>query len=103
MLAVPFVRYMQERLHEHPGMPSLSERQSCLATAWLWGMEGCLVSTDSGVPITVLLVHRNDLARAGLATLLAGDPRFTIVGETATDGVSLARRLRPHLIIVDPR
>jgi DNA-binding NarL/FixJ family response regulator len=52
-------------------------------------------------PISVLLIDPNDVARAGLKALLADEPRFTVVGETATDGVLLARRLRPRLILIE--
>lgn len=54
-------------------------------------------------PISVVLGDPGDLARAGLRALLADDPRFTIVGEAATDVVGLARRHRPDLIVLDPK
>jgi DNA-binding NarL/FixJ family response regulator len=54
-------------------------------------------------PITVVLVDPDVVARAGLRALLTGDRRFALVGEATGDGVSLAERLRPDLIVLDPQ
>ncbi|MGH2587599.1 MAG: LuxR C-terminal-related transcriptional regulator [Dehalococcoidia bacterium] len=54
------------------------------------------------LPIAVLLVEPNDIARNGLALLLDADPRFTLV--RAAHGIhdAQAQRLQPDLIVVDP-
>ena len=53
-------------------------------------------------PMRVLLIDSNHYTRAGMRALLNEDGRFIVVGGTDRDGVALARRLRPTLIIIDP-
>jgi DNA-binding NarL/FixJ family response regulator len=53
----------------------------------------------------VLIADDDDLMRAGLAELLAGDPSIEIVGEAATgrEAVDRARRLDPDVVLMDVR
>lgn len=54
-------------------------------------------------PWRVLLVDDSSLARAGVRSLLARQPGFTVVGE-ATDGlqaVAMAEELMPDLVLMD--
>jgi DNA-binding NarL/FixJ family response regulator len=53
----------------------------------------------------VLIADDDDLMRAGLAELLAGDPSVEIVGEAATgrQAVERARRLDPDVVLMDVR
>lgn len=60
------------------------------------------IATPTARLLRVLLADANAMDRRGLAGLLAGDPRFTVVAETAGDTIALARRLRPDLIVLDP-
>ena len=53
--------------------------------------------------IRVLLADDHSLFREGLATILAAQPDFEVVGE-ASDGLEVlvkARKLEPHLILMD--
>ena len=53
----------------------------------------------------VLIVDDDDLMRAGLAELLAADPRIEIVGEASTgrEAVERARQLEPDVVLMDVR
>lgn len=53
----------------------------------------------------VLIADDDDLMRAGLAELLAGDPGIEIVGEASTgrEAVERARRLAPDVVLMDVR
>lgn len=55
-------------------------------------------------PLRVLLAVPSALSRAGLRALLVADPRFAVVDETSSpdEAVTLARRLRPDLVVLDP-
>jgi DNA-binding NarL/FixJ family response regulator len=53
--------------------------------------------------VTVLLADDHALVRRGFRRLLEDDPRVTVVAE-ASDGeeaVALARRLKPHVVVMD--
>jgi DNA-binding NarL/FixJ family response regulator len=53
----------------------------------------------------VLIADDDDLMRAGLVELLAGDPTIEIAGEAATgrQAVERARRLEPDVVLMDVR
>jgi DNA-binding NarL/FixJ family response regulator len=53
----------------------------------------------------VLIADDDDLMRAGLVELLAGEPEIEIVGEASTgrEAVERARRLRPDVVLMDVR
>jgi DNA-binding NarL/FixJ family response regulator len=53
----------------------------------------------------VLIADDDDLMRAGLAELLAGDPAIEIVGQASTgrEAVERARRLDPDVVLMDVR
>jgi DNA-binding NarL/FixJ family response regulator len=53
----------------------------------------------------VLIADDDDLMRAGLVELLAGEPEIEIVGEAATghEAVARARRLDPDVVLMDVR
>lgn len=53
----------------------------------------------------VLIADDDDLMRAGLVELLAGDPAIEIVGEASTgrEAVERARRLGPEVVLMDVR
>jgi DNA-binding NarL/FixJ family response regulator len=55
--------------------------------------------------ITVLLVDDDVLVRGGLHALIDAEPDLSVVGEAAngSDGVSLAMRLRPDVVVMDIR
>jgi len=55
------------------------------------------------VPIRILLVDDHAIVRQGLRSMLEGEERFQIVGEAAngSDGVSLARTLKPDIVLMD--
>ncbi len=56
-------------------------------------------------PVTVMVVDDHALFRDGLVALIGRWPEFTVVG-CAADGeeaVTLARRLRPNLVLMDVR
>jgi DNA-binding NarL/FixJ family response regulator len=59
----------------------------------------------SPTPVRVLIVDDHELARTGMRMLLAGAPRLEIVGEAGDgrDALSLCRRLRPDLVLMDVR
>jgi DNA-binding NarL/FixJ family response regulator len=52
-----------------------------------------------------LLIADDDLMRAGLIELLTADPQMEVVGEAATgrDAVEQARKLMPHVVLMDVR
>src|SRR5262249_40509345 len=56
-------------------------------------------------PACVVVVDDHDLARAGLVSLLEGEPDLHGVGEAANGREALARcrRLRPDLVLMDMR
>src|SRR5262249_495570 len=56
-------------------------------------------------PVRVIVVDDHDLARAGLVSLLEGEPDLHVVGEAANGREALARcrRLRPDLVLMDMR
>lgn len=56
-------------------------------------------------PGRIVIVDDHDLARAGLRTMLEVERGLEIVGEASTgsQGVSLCRRLRPDLALLDVR
>jgi DNA-binding NarL/FixJ family response regulator len=53
----------------------------------------------------VLIADDDDLMRAGLAELLAGEPEIEVVGEASTgrEAVERARRLDPDVVLMDVR
>jgi DNA-binding NarL/FixJ family response regulator len=55
--------------------------------------------------ITVLLVDDDALVRGGLHALIDAEPDLSVVGAAANgrDGVDLARRLRPDVVVMDIR
>lgn len=55
--------------------------------------------------IQVLIADDHELARAGLISMLAGEPGIQIVGEAANgrQAVELCRRLQPRVALVDIR
>lgn len=61
-----------------------------------------MVTEDCDAPVCVLVVDKDEIARAGLVAWLASDPQFSVVGEVGIGGEILAQRLRPDLIVVDP-
>jgi DNA-binding NarL/FixJ family response regulator len=54
---------------------------------------------------SVVVVDDHDLARAGLRSLLSGERGIQVVGEAASgrDALSLCRRMRPDLVLMDVR
>ncbi len=61
--------------------------------------------SDTGKTIRVLLVDDSPLIRLGLKAALEDRTDITIVGEagTAADGVTLAQKLRPDVVLLDLR
>jgi DNA-binding NarL/FixJ family response regulator len=55
--------------------------------------------------VRVLLVDDDDLMRAGLRAVLSSDETVEVVGEAGdgAEGVRLARRLLPHVVLMDVR
>lgn len=64
-----------------------------------------MTSGDPARPIRVLLVEDQALVRAGLRMVVDSQPDLTVVGEASdgASGVSLARELRPDLVVMDVR
>src|SRR5262249_6148963 len=56
-------------------------------------------------PARVIIADDHELARAGLRSMLAGEPGIEVVGEAATgrEALSLARQLDPDLALLDMR
>ena len=61
------------------------------------------MSTQSAVPIRVLLVDDQPLFRRAIATLIDEQPDMTVVGEAANglDGVEQAHVLDPDVVVMD--
>lgn len=55
--------------------------------------------------VRVLVVDDHPVVRSGVTLLTRRDPGLTVVGEAATaaEGVRAARRLRPHVVLLDLR
>ncbi len=53
--------------------------------------------------ITVFLADDHTIVRQGLASLLAGEPRFKVVGEAENgrQAVSMVKALKPEIVIMD--
>jgi DNA-binding NarL/FixJ family response regulator len=53
----------------------------------------------------LVIADDHDLARAGLRSILAGDPRIEVVGEAANgrEALAVCRRLRPDALLMDVR
>ncbi len=61
-----------------------------------------MVAGGAGSPLRVLIIDRDEVARAGMHTLLQGDARFTVVGELSRLQTEPAVRSRPQVIVLDP-
>lgn len=53
--------------------------------------------------VRLLVIDDHPMFRRGLVTLLAGNSRFEVVGESGSgrEGVEMARRLHPDLVLLD--
>jgi DNA-binding NarL/FixJ family response regulator len=62
-------------------------------------------ATRQAAPKRLVIVDDHDLARAGLASLLASEPRLKVVGEATTgrEALALCRRERPDVVLMDVR
>jgi DNA-binding NarL/FixJ family response regulator len=62
-------------------------------------------SAGAAKPARLVIVDDHDLARAGLRSLLAGERGLEVVGEAADgrEAVTLCRRSRPDLVLMDLR
>lgn len=60
---------------------------------------------DQTQPRSVLLVDDHELIRQGLARAFERTDDFTVAGEAASvaEGIELAERLRPHVVVTDVR
>jgi DNA-binding NarL/FixJ family response regulator len=60
---------------------------------------------SSGEVLSVLLVDDHELIRQGLSRAFERSPDFTVVGEASgvTEGVNLARQLKPSVVVTDVR
>lgn len=56
-------------------------------------------------PVRILVADDQEIVRAGLRTILAGQPDLRIVGETGTAAgiLSEARRVKPNLVLMEAR
>lgn len=66
---------------------------------------GTELSAEKSEPARIVIVDDHDLVRAGLKAMLSSEPDLEIVGE-ASDGreaLTLCRRLRPDLALMDVR
>jgi DNA-binding NarL/FixJ family response regulator len=63
------------------------------------------MSDSAGTPITVLLVDDHDLIRLGLSRAFERSDDFAVVGHGATveQGIELATRLKPRVVVTDVR
>lgn len=63
------------------------------------------MSDSAGMPITVVLVDDHDLIRQGLSRAFERSEDFAVVGHGATveQGIELATRLRPRVVVTDVR
>jgi DNA-binding NarL/FixJ family response regulator len=63
------------------------------------------VSEPGGAPIDVLIVDDDPLVRSALGLMLGGQTDVRVVGEASDGraGIDEARRLRPHVILMDIR
>jgi DNA-binding NarL/FixJ family response regulator len=63
------------------------------------------VSDTARHPVEVIIVDDDALVRAGLAMILGGDDGIDVVGQAGDgrEGVALASRLRPHVVLMDIR
>lgn len=54
-------------------------------------------------PVRLLIVDGHELVRAGLRSMLAGEPNLAVVGEAATgeEAMLLCRRLQPDIVMMD--
>ena len=60
-------------------------------------------ASDSASSIEILLVDDHAVLRAGLRSLLEVEPDLAVVGEAGTgeEGIELAERLRPQVVVMD--
>src|SRR5918997_1418777 len=60
---------------------------------------------DRAGPARLLIVDDHELARAGLRSMLAGEPDLEVVGEAGNgrEALALCARLAPDLILMDVR
>src|SRR5688500_9441 len=61
-----------------------------------------IMATVDAPPVTVLVVDDDPVTRAGLRTVLSGDPRFAVIGDALTDDATPVLRLRPNIVVTDP-
>jgi two-component system chemotaxis response regulator CheB len=61
-------------------------------------------STPEAGDVDILVAGGSALTRRSVRSILSGDPRFTVVGEARTraDLLSLAAKLRPAAVVLDP-
>src|SRR5438105_4792844 len=64
-----------------------------------------LTRPGRGEAVRVVIVDDHDLARNGMRQMLSSERRLQIVGEAANgrDAITLCRRLRPDLVLMDVR
>src|SRR5690606_6229308 len=65
----------------------------------------CRDPDDGGPMIRVAIADDQQLIRAGFRSLLEAEPGIHVVGEAATgrEAVALARREKPHVLLMDIR
>ncbi len=61
-----------------------------------------MAGATTGAPLRVLIIDRDDVARAGLETLLNSDPRFNTVGALSGCTVAAAASYEADVIVLDP-